>query len=97
MFPSCSGSTAGIVFAIAKGLAASNARVVINGRTQDKVEAAKRELLTQVPGAQVTGVAADLGTAKGVADFVRQVPATDVLVQDRVVTTHLPDQVVHRE
>ncbi len=76
------GSTAGIGFAIAKGLAASNTHVVINGRTQDKVEAAKKELLAQVPGAEVTGVAADLGTAKGVADLVRLVPATDILVNN---------------
>ncbi len=36
------GSTAGIGFAIAKGLAASGAHVVINGRTREKVEAAKK-------------------------------------------------------
>ena len=34
------GSTAGIGFAIAKGLAASGAAVVLNGRTDAKVKAA---------------------------------------------------------
>jgi NAD(P)-dependent dehydrogenase (short-subunit alcohol dehydrogenase family) len=77
-----SGSTAGIGFAIAKGLAAAHAHVVINGRTKEKVEAARLKLLSEVPGAQVTAVAADLGTASGVADFVRQVPATDILVNN---------------
>ena len=36
------GSTAGIGFAIAKGLAASGAAVVLNGRTDAKVQAAVR-------------------------------------------------------
>jgi NAD(P)-dependent dehydrogenase (short-subunit alcohol dehydrogenase family) len=35
-----------------------------------------------VPGAEVTGVAADLGTVRGVADFIKQVPATDILVNN---------------
>src|SRR3569623_686292 len=38
------GSTAGIGFAIAKGLAASGAAVVINGRGQEKDDAAERKL-----------------------------------------------------
>ena len=76
------GSTAGIGFAIAKGLAASGAHVVINGRTGEKVEAAKKSLAAQIPDAQLTGVAADLGSAEGVADFVRQVPETDILVNN---------------
>ncbi len=76
------GSTAGIGFAIAKGLAESGAHVVINGRTPEKVEAAKKKLLAQVKDAQMTGVAADLSSAQGVADFVKQVPATDILVNN---------------
>ena len=38
------GSTAGIGYAIARGLAGSGASVVINGRGQDKVDAAVRKL-----------------------------------------------------
>lgn len=76
------GSTAGIGFAIAKGLAASGAHVVINGRTREKVEAVKKSLAAQISDAQLTGVAADLGSAQGVADFVRQVPETDILVNN---------------
>jgi NAD(P)-dependent dehydrogenase (short-subunit alcohol dehydrogenase family) len=76
------GSTAGIGFAIAKGLAESGAHVVLNGRTEEKVEAAKKSLAAQVKGADISGVAADLGTAQGVADFIRQVPTTDILVNN---------------
>jgi len=76
------GSTAGIGFAIAKGLAESGAHVVINGRAQQKVDAARDKLISEMPNAQITGVAADLSTAQGVADFVKQVPATDILVNN---------------
>src|SRR5437016_4596737 len=57
------GSTAGIGHAIAKGLAASGASVVINGRGQDKVDAAVRKL--EGIGGKVRGIAADVSTAAG--------------------------------
>ena len=76
------GSTAGIGFATAKGLAQAGAAVFINGRTQARVDAAKRQLAEQVPGAKVEAVAADLSTAEGVAAFTRQVPDADVLVNN---------------
>ena len=76
------GSTAGIGFAIASGLAQAGASVVINGRTSQKVDAAKKALLEKVPGAKVEGVAADLATAQGVADFIKRVPDADILVNN---------------
>lgn len=77
-----SGSTRGIGFAIAKGLAAAGAEVVINGRLPKAVDDAVAALAAQVPGASVTGIAADLGTAEGVAEFTHQVPAADILVNN---------------
>ena len=76
------GSTAGIGFAIAKGLAAAGASVVINGRTEAKVQAARQALLKELPQAKVDGVAADLATAEGVDEFVRRVPQADILVNN---------------
>jgi NAD(P)-dependent dehydrogenase (short-subunit alcohol dehydrogenase family) len=76
------GSTAGIGFAIAKGLAAAGASVVINGRTDAKVQAARQVLLKELPQAQVDGVAADLATAAGVEAFVKRVPQADILVNN---------------
>jgi NAD(P)-dependent dehydrogenase (short-subunit alcohol dehydrogenase family) len=76
------GSTGGIGFAIASGLAQAGAQVVINGRTREKVDAAKKALLAKVLGAQVDGVAADLATAQGVSDFIRRVPDADILVNN---------------
>jgi NAD(P)-dependent dehydrogenase (short-subunit alcohol dehydrogenase family) len=77
-----SGSTAGIGYAIAKGLAAAGARVVINGRKEEKVLDAARRLAGEVQGAAITGVAADLGSAQGVHHFATQVPEADILVNN---------------
>ena len=77
-----SGSTAGIGLAIASSLAAEGARVVVNGRTEERVARAIDQLLAQNKKAQVRGVAADLGAADGVAKFIRQVPEADILVNN---------------
>jgi NAD(P)-dependent dehydrogenase (short-subunit alcohol dehydrogenase family) len=77
-----SGSTAGIGFAIAATLAQEGARVVINGRTEARVTAAVEKIRQRTKGAELIGVAADLGTAAGVTAFVKQVPETDILVNN---------------
>lgn len=76
------GSTAGIGFAIAKGLAAAGARVVINGRKPATVERAADEVRKSSPGATVLGIAADVSTAEGCAALVKEVPAVDILVNN---------------
>ena len=63
------GSTAGIGFAIAFGLAASGAAVVINGRGASSVAAAQKRLTERVPGARVDAIAADLATPRGWRTF----------------------------
>jgi NAD(P)-dependent dehydrogenase (short-subunit alcohol dehydrogenase family) len=75
-------STGGIGFAIAKGLAEAGAEVVINGRSEDSVQDAIARLSGAVPGAVITGVAADLGTAEGVATLVQGAGPIDVLVNN---------------
>ena len=77
-----SGSTAGIGFAIAATLAQAGARVVINGRTEARVTAAVEKIRQRTKGAELIGVAADLGTAAGVTAFVKQVPEADILVNN---------------
>ncbi len=77
-----SGSTAGIGLAIATALAAEGATVVVNGRTQARVDAALKAIQKHVASAELRGVAADLGTAAGVESFLHQVPAADVLVNN---------------
>ena len=76
------GSTAGIGYAIATTLADEGARVVINGRTQVRVDSALEKLRMRNRGAEFTGVAADLGTAAGVTAFVEAVPNADILVNN---------------
>ena len=59
------GSTAGIGYAIAHGLAAEGAQVTITGRTQASVDAALERLWKDLPNAVVQGVAADCASADG--------------------------------
>ncbi|MCI0462222.1 MAG: SDR family oxidoreductase [Gemmataceae bacterium] len=76
------GSTAGIGFAIASLLAQEGAAVVINGRSQGRVEEAVGRIKTENRDAQVAGVAANLGTKQGVDLLTRTVPALDILVNN---------------
>lgn len=75
-------STGGIGFAVAKGLAEAGAAVVINGRSEGSVNAVVTRLLSEIPGASVTGVAADLSTAPGVATLLAGVSDIDILVNN---------------
>ena len=76
------GSTAGIGFAIVSLLAQEGASVVVNGRSQQRVEDAVRRIREDKKDALVTGVAADLGTKEGVEALTRAVPALDILVNN---------------
>lgn len=76
------GSTAGIGYAIAEGLAREGARVVITGRTQAKVDAALARLAASVPGASPIGVAADCASVSGAACVFAAVPEVDILVNN---------------
>ena len=76
------GSTAGIGFAIAAGLAAEGARVTITGRTGETVERALHRLRDHAPGCQVAGIAADCASAEGARSVFEQVPDTDILVNN---------------
>jgi len=81
-FAVVSGSTAGIGLAIATTLAREGARIVINGRTQKRVSAAAERIRMELRGAEVTEVAADLGTADGIKAFIEQVPNADILINN---------------
>jgi NAD(P)-dependent dehydrogenase (short-subunit alcohol dehydrogenase family) len=72
-----SGSTAGIGFATAQLLAAEGASVVINGRTQERVDDAVRQI-----GGNARGIAADLGTAAGCDAVIAQLQHVDILVNN---------------
>ena len=76
------GSTAGIGFAIASLLVEEGASVVVNGRSQRRVEEAVQRIRAERKNAQVTGVAADLGTKEGVNLLIRDLPTVDILVNN---------------
>jgi 3-oxoacyl-[acyl-carrier protein] reductase len=75
-------STGGIGLQIARTLAAEGASVIINGRTQDSVDAAVADVLGPDPAAQVRGVAADAGTADGCALLIAELGEVDILVNN---------------
>jgi NAD(P)-dependent dehydrogenase (short-subunit alcohol dehydrogenase family) len=76
------GSTSGIGNAIARGLAAAGASVVVNGRTQAKVDAAVGATTKAVPGSKVRGVAADVSTIAGCKVLVAALPDADILINN---------------
>ena len=76
------GSTAGIGFAIARGLAGEGAQVTITGRTQAGVDAAIERLHNSAPGAKADGVAADCSSAAGAEKVFARVAEVDILVNN---------------
>jgi NAD(P)-dependent dehydrogenase (short-subunit alcohol dehydrogenase family) len=71
-----SGSTGGIGLAIAAALKAEGASVIVNGRTQQRVEGAVKRI-----GA-AHGIAADLGTESGARAVIERFPEVDILVNN---------------
>ncbi|CAA9559429.1 3-oxoacyl-[acyl-carrier protein] reductase [uncultured Synechococcales cyanobacterium] len=76
------GSTAGIGFAVALGLAKEGAAVVVNGRSPQRVDSAVQQIQSLAPTGKASGVAANLATAAGVEELQRQVPEVDILVNN---------------
>jgi len=76
------GSTSGIGFAIAQGLAAEGAQVVITGRSEPSVQDALARLRQALPQARATGIAADCATAEGAEAVFAQVPEVEILVNN---------------
>jgi NAD(P)-dependent dehydrogenase (short-subunit alcohol dehydrogenase family) len=70
------GSTAGIGLAIATALAKEGTKVIINGRTQERVDGAVRS------SGAAYGIAADLGTEAGARAVIAHFPLVDILVNN---------------
>jgi NAD(P)-dependent dehydrogenase (short-subunit alcohol dehydrogenase family) len=80
------GSTAGIGLAVAGGLARAGARVVVNGRTQARVNAAVASLATE----RATGCAADLSKTEELPRLIEVAPAADILVNSLALFERKP-------
>ena len=84
------GSTAGIGYAAAIGFAREGARVIVNGRSEERVQKAVEQLRTEVPSAKVEGVAADLSKAAGADILIEAAADLDVLVNNAGVFAPVP-------
>ena len=76
------GSTAGIGLAIASALAAEGARVIVNGRTSQRVKEAITAIRAAHSHAHLEGLPLDLSTAAGAEEAVRRFPDVEVLVNN---------------
>ena len=76
------GSTAGIGFSIAEGLARENSRVIVNGRTELRVQDAVAKILKKYPHAQVEQFSGDLSEAAVGDALFYKYPDVDILVNN---------------
>lgn len=76
------GSTQGIGYAIAQGLAQSGADIIVNGRNEAKTKAAAEKLQAEFPDVKITPVAADLATAEGAEKLAKASGNCDILVNN---------------
>jgi NAD(P)-dependent dehydrogenase (short-subunit alcohol dehydrogenase family) len=76
------GSTAGIGLAIAESLSRECARIYVNGRTQERVDAAIANVRSTGCGGEVHGVVADFSTAAGAETVIAKLPEVDILVNN---------------
>jgi len=73
------GSSDGLGLACATALAQAGAKVLLNGRSPDRLSAAAERLGAQFPG-MVAAIAADVTTADGRAALFEAMPGPDILV-----------------
>jgi NAD(P)-dependent dehydrogenase (short-subunit alcohol dehydrogenase family) len=76
------GSTGGIGYAAARELARLGAAVAVNGRTQERVDAAIAQLKSEVPQAELIATPGDLASAAGAEQIIGAMPEADILVNN---------------
>ncbi|GLW14383.1 short-chain dehydrogenase [Streptomyces sp. NBRC 13847] len=76
------GSTQGIGFAIAAGLARAGARVAVNGRSRESVASAVSRLKEQTGSDAFLAAEGDITTEDGTRNVIRAVPDVDILVNN---------------
>ena len=76
------GSTAGIGLATAKILADEGATVVINGRSQTRIDDAIETILREQPTAKVSGITADFSDVNSVDRLIMELGQVDILINN---------------
>ena len=76
------GSTAGIGFSIAQSLAVEGAYVYVNGRTQERVNAAMAAIRSHAAAIKVDGIVADFSGPAGAEAIIEKLPTVDVVVNN---------------
>lgn len=92
-----SGSTAGIGYAIAERFLKEGAEVIINGRSQESVDAAVQNLKSSTGNDKVSGVAADFSKVAEVNQLLEAIPDVDILINNAGIFepkafTEIPDE-----
>lgn len=77
-----SGSTAGIGLAIAKVLAAEGAEVILNGRSQARVDQAINQIKMELPEAKLNGIPADFSDSASVEALISSLGQVDILINN---------------
>jgi len=77
-----SGSTSGIGFAMAQGFLQEGAKVILNGRSEDKLQEAIAQLKTLIPKADVSGIVADFRDQKSIEFIQKQIDQVDILINN---------------
>jgi gluconate 5-dehydrogenase len=88
------GSSQGIGFALARGLAQAGAAVVLNGRDEKKLATAAAALRTNVPGARVLSAAFDVTDSTAIAREVNRIEtefgAINILINNAGIQRRAP-------
>ena len=76
------GSTAGIGYGIARQLLKEGAHVIINGRTQKRIDSAISQLENTVPQCHVSGCVADFSDKEQVNQLITAHDSVDILINN---------------
>jgi NAD(P)-dependent dehydrogenase (short-subunit alcohol dehydrogenase family) len=76
------GSSAGIGYAIAEGLAREGASVILNGRAAPRLEQAVDAIRKKYPESKVEGFVGDLSTLEACNSLTAKYPVVDILVNN---------------
>jgi NAD(P)-dependent dehydrogenase (short-subunit alcohol dehydrogenase family) len=89
------GATSGIGEAIARGLAAGGTTVILVGRSDQRLDQARRRILAAVPGADLRPERADLSLLADVRDLAERLvarhPLPDVVISNAAVIAEVDD------